>query len=144
MRPAADAAREEDEEERVLARLEPRRKGGRTLQVVPPDEAEERVHEAWILAAARAARRGGSPPAAPPGFKIAVIPGQSAWLLSEGPERRGAGALVLRVGEAAPVLVEAPHTFFDQGTLQMAASTYAAQRARALLINTAHRYGGRP
>src|SRR5690606_35494348 len=31
-----------------------------------------------------------------------------------------------------------------QGTLQMAASTYAAQRARALLINTAHRYGGRP
>ncbi len=43
-----------------------------------------------------------------------------------------------------PLIVEAPHTFFDRGTLPVALAIFEAQRARALILNTSHRYGGRP
>ena len=138
--PAVD----EGAEERLLARIEPMRKRGRKLEVDPPDDIEERAFQAWVAAAASAARDGGAPPAAPRGFAITVAPGEGVWLLSEGRRRRGAGALALRVGPATPLIVEAPHTFYDQGTLPIAISVFTAQRARALLINTAHRYAGRP
>jgi len=129
----------------VLERLEVLRRGGRTLAIQPPSEQEERAFEAWIVAVAKAAVAGGPPPErAPRGFELKEIEG-GLWVLAEkGKKRRGAGAFVVRVGRAAPLLVEAPHTFFDQGTLPLATSLFEAQRARALLINTAHRYGGKP
>ncbi|MGK4003837.1 hypothetical protein WMF31_14490 [Sorangium sp. So ce1036] len=121
------------------------RKGGRHLVAAPPDDAEARSYGAWVAAAARAAQERQAPPAAPAGFALRVLPGRDLWVLFEdGARRRGAVAVVLRVGPAAPLLVEAPHTFFDQGTLPLALAVFEAQRARALLINTSHRYGGRP
>jgi hypothetical protein len=142
--PVPDAVEVEGD---LLGRIEPLREGGRTLEVTPPDEAEERAFQAWVAAtvtvAAGAQAKGGSPPA-PPGFALTKIPELGVWLLSEDSRRRGAGAIVLRVGAASPLLVEAPHTFFDQGTLPIAVTFFNVLRARALLVSTAHRYGGKP
>ncbi len=48
--------------------------------------------------------------------------------------------MVVRVGPAAARVVEAPHTFFDAGTLPLALEAFRALGARALLVNTVHRY----
>ncbi|WP_129349558.1 hypothetical protein [Sorangium cellulosum] len=143
---AGAAAQPDGAEQAALdEQLGPLRKGGRHVVAAPPDDAEARSYGAWVAAAARAAQERQAPPAAPAGFALRVLPGRDLWVLFEdGARRRGAVAVVLRVGPAAPLLVEAPHTFFDQGTLPLALAVFEAQRARALLINTSHRYGGRP
>ena len=125
----------------LASRLEALRKGGRRdVPYRPPTPDEERAYSDWVKAVARAAIASETPTAAPPpGFALERI--SDVWLLSETPEmRRGAGAIALRIGRAAPVLVEAPHTFFDMGTLPVALDAFDAGRCRALLINTVHRY----
>ncbi|WP_437573311.1 hypothetical protein [Sorangium sp. So ce887] len=133
-------------EQRALdEQIAPLRKGGRHLIAEPPDDAEEEAYVAWVAAAGLAAQNRQPPPAAPPGFALRVVPGRDLWVLSEdGSRRRGAAAVVLRAGAAAPLIVEAPHTFFDRGTLPVALAVFEAQRARALVVNTSHRYGGGP
>lgn len=130
----------------LASRLEALRKGGRRdVPYRAPTPDEERAYSAWIEAVSRASLTGAPPSVAPPpGFALERIAG--VWLLSEAPDmRRGAGALALRIGPAAPVIVEAPHTFFDVGTLAVALDAFDAGRCRALLINTVHRYAsGRP
>ncbi|WP_437292699.1 hypothetical protein [Sorangium sp. So ce426] len=133
------------EQEVLDEEITPLRKGGRHLIAEPPDDAEEVTYAAWIAAAGLAAQNRQPPPAAPPGFTLRAVRGRDLWVLSEdGTRRRGAAAVVLRVGAAAPLIVEAPHTFFDRGTLPVALAIFEAQRARALLVNTSHRYGGGP
>lgn len=53
--------------------------------------------------------------------------------------RAGAGAVALRRGAGRPVLIEAPHTFFDMGTLDIALGLFFELQARALIVNTVHR-----
>ncbi|WP_437565644.1 hypothetical protein [Sorangium sp. So ce542] len=138
---AADAGEREALDEQIA----PLRKGGRHLIAEPPSDAEEAAYVTWIAAAGVAAQSRQSPPAAPPGFALRAVPGRDLWVLSEDDSRRrGAAAVVLRTGAAAPLIVEAPHTFFDQGTLPIALAIFEAQRARALIVNTSHRYGGGP
>ncbi|WP_049949659.1 hypothetical protein [Sorangium cellulosum] len=138
---AADGGERETLDEQIA----PLRKGGRHLIAEPPNDAEEAAYVTWIAAAGVAAQSRQPPPAAPPGFALRVVPGRDLWLLSEDDSRRrGAAAVVLRTGAAAPLIVEAPHTFFDQGTLPIALAIFEAQRARALIVNTSHRYGGGP
>ncbi|XXX72256.1 hypothetical protein WMF30_31870 [Sorangium sp. So ce134] len=138
---AADSGEQEALEEQIA----PLRKGGRHVIAEPPDGAEEVAYVAWIAAAGVAAQNRQPPPAAPPGFALRAVPGRDLWVLSEdGSRRRGAAAVVLRTGAAAPLIVEAPHTFFDQGTLPIALAIFEAQQARALIVNTSHRYGGHP
>ncbi|WP_437274506.1 hypothetical protein WME90_24980 [Sorangium sp. So ce375] len=133
------------EQEVLNEEIAPLRKGGRNLIAEPPDAAEEVTYAAWIAAAGLAAQARQPPPAAPPGFALRAVRGRDLWVLSEdGTRRRGAAVVVLRVGAAVPLIVEAPHTFFDQGTLPIALAIFDAQRARALIVNTSHRYGGRP
>ncbi|WP_437669070.1 hypothetical protein [Sorangium sp. So ce131] len=133
------------EQEALDEQIKPLRRGGRRLVAEPPDDAEEAAYGAWVTAAARAAQGRQPPPAAPAGFALRVVPGRDLWVLSEdGSRRRGAAAVVLRAGAAAPLIVEAPHTFFDRGTLPIALALFEAQRARALIVNTSHRYGGGP
>lgn len=136
------------EQEALGEQIAPLRKGGRRLIAEPPDDAVDATYVAWVAAAGLAARNQQPPPAPPPGFALRAIPGRDLWVLSEEVKdkerRRGAAAVVLRTGAAAPLLVEAPHTFFDRGTLPIALAVFEVQRARALLINTSHRYGGRP
>jgi hypothetical protein len=125
----------------LAARLEVLRKGGRRdVSYRPPMPDEERAYSAWVQAVARAAIAGETPAVTPPpGFALERI--VDVWLLSETPDmRRGAGAIALRIGRAAPVLVQAPHTFFDMGTLPVALDAFDGGRCRALLINTVHRY----
>ncbi len=68
------------------------------------------------------------------------------WLVSEPADRvRGAGAYLIRRGPARPVLLSAPHSFFDQGTGDIALALMlepSDPRAvpRALFVNTVHRY----
>ncbi|WP_437751656.1 hypothetical protein [Sorangium sp. So ce1389] len=145
--PVIEAHRDEDEGEQgaLDEQLAPLRKGGRHLIAEPPDDAEDVTYVAWVAAAGLAAQSRQPPPAAPPGFALRPVPGRDLWVLSDdGPRRRGVAVVVLRAGPAAPLIVEAPHTFFDRGTLPIALAVFQAQRARALIVNTSHRYGGLP
>jgi hypothetical protein len=81
---------------------------------------------------------------APAGFRLsrAVSAGSELWLLHELPgSERGAGVVVLRAGPARPLVVQAPHTFHDGNTLEIAWSAFETLGARALLLNTVHRFG---
>jgi hypothetical protein len=55
------------------------------------------------------------------------------------PSRNGWGLYVFRVITDSPVIVEAPHPLFDQGTPQLSADIFRALDARALLVAGAHR-----
>lgn len=74
------------------------------------------------------------------------VHGQRFLVLRERPDdARGAGAYVFRIGEqAAPVILQAPHAYFDVGTGRIAAGMFFGDRrgprARALFVNTLHRY----
>jgi hypothetical protein len=58
--------------------------------------------------------------------------------------RRGGGAYLVRLGSASHLVVQAPHTFFDVGTLPLACEMFRREDARALFVNTMHRYKGAP
>ena len=98
------------------------------------------------LTAAIAATRLGQKPSGPTadGFELEALstPAGTLWLLVEAPEqRRGAGVVVLRSKALVPLVIEAPHTFFDTHTLVLAAEAFEQLKARALLVNTVHRAG---
>jgi hypothetical protein len=59
-------------------------------------------------------------------------------------EKRGGGAYVLRPASTSRVFVEAPHTFFDEGTFPLACELFRRANAHALFIETAHRYKSAP
>lgn len=57
--------------------------------------------------------------------------------------RRGSGMYVLRLGQVPRErLVQIPHSFFDRGTLELGVELAHAAQARALFVNTVHRYQG--
>lgn len=57
--------------------------------------------------------------------------------------RRGSGVYIFRLG-AVPRerVVQIPHSFFDRGTLELGVELAYAAQARALFVNTVHRYQG--
>jgi hypothetical protein len=131
------------EEERALLKRVNRIRRSRKVVYKAPSEAEEQVYRAWVSAAIRAARTEAPPPeSAPEGFALERIEGApQIWLLAEKQrDRRGAGAIAIRSGRARELVVEAPHTFFDKGTLPIAATVFETWSARALLLNTVHRF----
>jgi hypothetical protein len=50
----------------------------------------------------------------------------------------------VRTGSPSKLVVQAPHTFYDEGTLLLACDLFARSQARVLFINTVHRYKGAP
>jgi hypothetical protein len=54
--------------------------------------------------------------------------------------RHGGGAYLVRLGSRSDLVIQAPHTFFDQGTLELGCALFHQSSARAFFINTAHRY----
>jgi hypothetical protein len=56
--------------------------------------------------------------------------------------RHGGGAYVVRLGSSSRLVVQAPHTFYDEGTLPIACALFGHAQARALFVNTVHRYRG--
>jgi hypothetical protein len=62
------------------------------------------------------------------------------WVLREAAGRReGTGLYAFRPG-GAPLCVQAPHTFFDEGTGPIALAVFADLHAGCLFVNTVHRY----
>ncbi len=73
--------------------------------------------------------------------------GSPAMVVREAPGlRRGSGIYIVRRGPVARErIVQVPHSFFDKGTLELGVELAQAAAARALFVNTVHRYqGGRP
>lgn len=110
----------------------------------PPDDARRAA-----LADAIEALSGADAPtprararAAYAGFEIVAVDElPSVVLVRERPtDKRGGGAYLLRLGAASRVVVQAPHTFFDEGTLTLGCALFDRAAARALFIETAHRY----
>lgn len=83
------------------------------------------------------------------GFEVALttLGGGPAFVLREAfAQRRGGGIYIVRQG-AVPRerLVQVPHSFFDVGTLEIGIALAHAAQARALFVNTVHRYpSGKP
>ncbi len=78
------------------------------------------------------------------GFEIVDLPEMEAVLVREVGKKRGGGAYVVRVASSSRLVVQAPHTFFDEGTLPLACELFERSRGQALFISTAHRYKSAP
>jgi hypothetical protein len=103
-----------------------------------PSEAERQL----ARAAFEALLRGRSADVGAFGFEtvpIAEWPGV-VLLREQLRDRRGAGAYVVRTGSTSTLVVQAPHTFYDEGTFPLACDMFQRTQARALFINTTHRY----
>ncbi|MEY4547181.1 MAG: hypothetical protein RL685_3376 [Pseudomonadota bacterium] len=81
--------------------------------------------------------------AAPAGFRLLDLGSIGPLLAEERHQRRGAGVLALRAGATQPWVIEVPHSFFDEGTLEVGLNAFVLTNARALLVNTVHRYRSR-
>jgi len=83
-----------------------------------------------------------STPAQRLGFELAALPSQpGVWSLVEAADKkRGGGGYLLRLPSASRLIVQAPHTFYDEGTLPLACELFERAEAQALFIETAHRY----
>lgn len=118
--------------EELDRRIAESRKGGRRdVAYRKPTATEQNAYFAWI------GGRGADPP--PAGFARASL-GSLVVLHERDDARRGAGVVVLNGGSASSIVVEAPHTFFDGHTLPIALAVFRECRARALLVNTVHRF----
>jgi len=124
---------------KVLEKIQARR-GGVSVRYVPPTPPELAAFAAWFPQLIRASESNAAPSdASPPGFELDSSNAQ-LWLAGErATNRRGAGAFVLRAGTAASWVIEAPHTFFDVGTLEIAVSCFELLNARALFVNSVRR-----
>jgi hypothetical protein len=126
------------------ALLEARRGGLEPGRYVPPD-ADARAALADTLAAlgdgasvtAFARAR-----AAEAGFEIVDVPELLGVVLVREREggKRGGGAYVVRRGATSRVIVQTPHSFFDEETLPLGCELLDRAGARALFVETAHRY----
>jgi hypothetical protein len=143
-----------------LALVEARRGGRDAGRWIAPTEEEKLAIESSVRRLASATVLGwgdavatSSRELAGAGYEIveiAELPG--TVLLRESPaRRRGGGAFLLRpsvfdprAGQGVDVLVQAPHTFFDVGTLDLACALAGRAHARGLFIDTAHRYLAAP
>ncbi len=85
------------------------------------------------------ARGAGESPPAP--FTLVRVDGRSGLVALRSGEL-GAGVYALRTRDAAGVFVAVPHSFWDTHTLPIGRALFEALHARALLVNTVHRYRG--
>lgn len=142
MNRATSASSKPQPSETLIDRIKRARKSS-NVRFVAARDAELVAYHSWVLHAAQAARQ--SVPAdtpSPQGFHALFNQNPPAWLLLERPEhRRGAALVVLGVQPQHKIVVEAPHSYFDTGTLQLAVDAFERLRATALLVNTFHRGG---
>lgn len=116
------------------------RQGGlRMGSYVTPNE-DERAKARTLMA--HALRGESLDEASSLGFEAAPMPGSPDVVLLREREdkKRGGGAYLVRKGSTSSLVVQAPHTFFDTGTLPLAYELFQRSKARALFINTTHRY----
>jgi hypothetical protein len=116
-----------------------RHSGARPGSYVAPSEDDRRAAHAAVAKLLRSEAVGD---AASFGYEVVPLEGWSdAVLLREiDGKKRGGGAYVVRKGSSSSLVVQAPHTFHDEGTFPLACELFQRTRARALFINTVHRY----
>ena len=119
-----------------------RRDGTRPNSYVEPTDVERTA----LRDAVERLVRGQQPPSVEPlGFEVVPLP---SWpdtvLVREKGRLRGGGAYVVRKSSSSKLLVEAPHTFFDEGTFTLGCELFQRTGARAFFINTSHRYKSAP
>ncbi|RKG85378.1 hypothetical protein D7W82_19725 [Corallococcus sp. CA049B] len=78
-----------------------------------------------------------------------TTPRDTFWVLRERPDGyHGAGAYVIRTGEATNDVVQVPHPYFDIGTEDIGAALFVCppegRAPRLFMTATAHRYKGTP
>lgn len=126
------------------ALAETRRGGTRPNSFIPPTDADM----AKAKAALAKLLKGGDITADAKEFGFEVVPLDSwpdAVLVREtGDRKRGGGAYVIRKNATSNLIVQAPHTFYDEGTFPLACEFFQRTKARALYINTTHRYKSAP
>jgi hypothetical protein len=120
-----------------------RRDGTRANSYVEPTDDERRAARVAMTALIKS---GASGDLGAFGFEEVPLEGWPGTVLvrEKGDKRRGGGAYVVRKGSTSTLLVEAPHTFYDEGTLPLACDLFQRTKARALFINTVHRYKASP
>jgi hypothetical protein len=120
-----------------------------TFRWKSPSAAQLDDMRALVTAVAQAVRPG--PPSAAlvaqakaAGFVLseAVDGGGPLWVLHEpAGVRAGGGLYAFRPrGQGQPICIQAPHTFFDQGTGDIALALFAGLPADCLFVNTVHRH----
>lgn len=66
---------------------------------------------------------------------------QNEYLLREMPSfKHGGGGYVVKDGSSLPIIVQCPHTYYDEHTLDLGWELYKRARAKEFFFNTAHRY----
>lgn len=130
--------------QRPLGRMVEELRRSNRVTFVEPTNAERSEYRRWVGGVDEAARAGTLPSTPPPeGFLGRWADSGTTWLLAEAPDtRRGAGLVAIRPASRRRVIIEAPHSYFDVGTLELSMAAFEQLSARALLVNTFHR-GGR-
>ena len=99
----------------------------------------------WLAAKNRleAARRFGSEGVDVPGFEAVAVSQPESIVLTEKAEARdGRGLFAARVEGGLPLLIQAPHQYFDLRTGTLARQLFMESEAMAAAWNTTHRYHG--
>lgn len=130
-------------DDRCPAALVAARKGGADpgRYVVPGDDDRDAIRRAMaeLLGGTRDAAKAHAAAASFEIIDVAELPG--VVLLRELPtQRRGGGAYLVRISSTSTLIVQAPHTFYDEGTLRLGCDFFQRAGARAFFIETAHRY----
>lgn len=130
---------------RLRREIEELRQGGKSrVDYRPPTGDELDAYRSWVDARLRLAT-GGVPVEVPlpAGFRLLDLGSTGELLAEDQHQRRGAGVVTVRSGATAPWVIEVPHSFFDEGTLEVGLNAFVLANARALLVNTVHRYRSR-
>lgn len=74
------------------------------------------------------------------GYRLVSLEQQRAWLAVEQPDhQRGRGIYAWRIGASRPLVVQAPHRWYDLRTGRLAARWFAEQEIMAACWNSVHR-----
>lgn len=122
----------------LLSLLNDARTGGKTVPFVPPSPTEGETARTFFASFFRTGAGTSdlfSVSSPLPGIYVAR---------EELSKKRGAGVYVARGASARKkVVIEIPHSFFDEGTLPIGAELFFTLGADAMLVNTVHRYRSR-
>ncbi|MBL8609419.1 MAG: hypothetical protein JNL38_18960 [Myxococcales bacterium] len=123
--------------------VDARRDGATPDRFVPATDAEISAIRRAMEALLANQRKAAQDEAAKVGFKVEDVPEMKGVVaLVENGRARGGGAYLVRVGSTSPLVVQTPHTFFDEGTFPLGCDFFERSGARALFLNTVHRYKG--
>lgn len=123
--------------------VDARRDGVTPDRFVPATDAEISAIRRAMEALLANQRKVAQDEAAKAGFKVEDVPEMKGVVaMVESGRARGGGAYLVRVGSTSSLVVQTPHTFFDEGTFPLGCDFFERSSARALFLNTVHRYKG--